>query len=212
VGELQKGRPVLVLQNLGLNILPVYHYAVVIGVLPNGKIILRSGRDERLVMDIDDFVTTWERTGSWGIVALQPGELPNNPDRLRYLRSVRDFELTGHVKGAGLGYLSAQDFWPGDRSVLFALGNNLLALKEYSKAEDVFLEIVMKDHGDIAALNNLAEALSLQGCDAIALTYVEQGIEIAMKGQSPLLEVLQQTRGEIEERFALPIRLPVCDR
>ena len=53
--ELKAGRTVLVLQNLGLKILPTYHYAVVIGVLSDGRVVLRSGTTERRLLDIDDF-------------------------------------------------------------------------------------------------------------------------------------------------------------
>ena len=42
VAELRQGRPVLVLQNYGVESLPVYHYSVVIGVRPDETVILRS--------------------------------------------------------------------------------------------------------------------------------------------------------------------------
>jgi hypothetical protein len=50
--ELQAGRPVLVLQNLDLKILPAYHYAVVVSMRSSGQIVLRSGPAKRLVMGI----------------------------------------------------------------------------------------------------------------------------------------------------------------
>ena len=53
LSELSTGRPVLVLQNLGLTSYPVWHYAVVIGFdASRNEIILRSGdRQRRLVAD-----------------------------------------------------------------------------------------------------------------------------------------------------------------
>jgi hypothetical protein len=46
--ELAAGRPVLVLQNLGLERAPVWHYAVVDGI-DQGDVILRSGTQQRRV-------------------------------------------------------------------------------------------------------------------------------------------------------------------
>ena len=48
VSELASGRPVLVLQNLGLERAPVWHYAVVVGV-DGDEVILRSGAQERRI-------------------------------------------------------------------------------------------------------------------------------------------------------------------
>src|SRR5512137_2247505 len=50
--EIAAGHPVVVLQNLGLAWIPVWHYAVMIGYdIPKGDVILHSGRDERLLTD-----------------------------------------------------------------------------------------------------------------------------------------------------------------
>jgi len=103
VAELRAGRPVLVLQNLGLDILPAYQYAVVIGVLPPDNVILRSGGDEKLIIDMGYFLVTWKRSGSWGMVVLKPGELPTNPDPVRYLNAISAFELSGDLLQAAKG-------------------------------------------------------------------------------------------------------------
>ena len=88
ISEIQSGRPVLVLQNQGFKFLPVYHYAVVIGVLPDNRIVLRSGMDSRVEMKAAHFYLTWERAGLWGLVVLRPGDLPEKADPLRYLNAV----------------------------------------------------------------------------------------------------------------------------
>lgn len=202
IGEIKAGHPVLVLQNLGLNIFPVYHYSVVVGLLPPDKLVLRSGANKSLDVDIDKFLKSWQKAGSWGIVALQAGELPFQPDKMTYLRAVRDFELLGYQREAAQAYLAARDFWPGDRGVLFALGNNQIDLKEYKEAERIFRELVLEDSEDVVALNNLAETLSLQGCPIIALSYIDQGIVHAMKSDSQLLHILRKTRLDILKRSA----------
>lgn len=201
VAELRAGRPVLVLQNLGLNILPAYHYAVAIGVLPPGKIVLRSGDKIRLEMDLEKFLATWKRADSWGIIVLRPGELPMNPDLLRYLNAVSAFELGGNLTQAAMGYLAAQTAWPEDQTVLFALGNNYLSQTEYDKAEAIFRKLIKDNPNHIAASNNLAETLVRQGCYSEAFMVVNEAVMAADRIKSPLRDTVLLTRKEISQHL-----------
>jgi len=83
LAEIDAGRPVLVLQNLGLTIAPRWHYAVVLGYSQRtGEIVLRSGRKERQVTSAARFEHSWARAGRWGFVVLAPGEqftIPPDP-------------------------------------------------------------------------------------------------------------------------------------
>ena len=73
LAELQAGRPVLVLQNLGLSWWPIWHYAVVIGFDPaRGVFFLRSGVTERLSLSARIFFNTWEASKFWAMVS--PGD------------------------------------------------------------------------------------------------------------------------------------------
>ena len=197
LAELKAGRPVLVLQNLGLNILPAYHYAVVIGVIPPEKIVLHSGKDKRLVMDIDDFLRTWKKTSSWGMIALRPGELPVNPDRMRYLNAVNAFELGGNVVGAARGYEAASTAWPEDQTALFAIGNNYLLQKKHKEAESIFRDLIQNNPDNIAAINNLAETFARQGCYLKALEVINRAVNSTARLNSPLKKNVLQTRNEI---------------
>ena len=95
--ELLVGRPVLVLQNLGLRILPAYHYAVVIGIKSSGQIVLRSGTTKQLIMDLSDFLISWKNAGNWAVIALNPEELPTDLDLEKYLEILAGIEATGNV-------------------------------------------------------------------------------------------------------------------
>jgi len=65
--ELHGGRPILVLQNLGVNLLPRWHYAVVVGIDPSaGTVMLRSGTDKRRLTPIRTFLHTFVRIGCSG--------------------------------------------------------------------------------------------------------------------------------------------------
>ena len=73
--EIAAGHPVIILQNLGLSWLPVWHYAVVIGYdVDEQDIILRSGTTRRKVMPYYVFERTWLRSNYWGLLVLKPGQ------------------------------------------------------------------------------------------------------------------------------------------
>jgi len=162
--ELKAGRPVLVLQNLGVRWIPRWHYAVVVGIdLDRQQVILRSGTDERRVTNLKLFLRTWQRSGFWGFVALPPGSLPANPDRERYLQSVADLEATGQTASALRGWQAALERWPEDPIALFGLGNAQLELGDSSAAEIAYRELLRDQPGNALAMNNLAYALARQG-------------------------------------------------
>ena len=75
--EIAAGHPVLILQNLSVSWLPVWHYSVLIGYdAAREHVILRSGTASRKVMPFDVFENTWARSDYWGVVILQPTPLP----------------------------------------------------------------------------------------------------------------------------------------
>lgn len=199
IAELRAGRPVLVLQNLGLKILPVYHYAVVIGLLQDDKIVLRSGTNPRLVMDLFLFLETWRRSGSWGMIVLRPGALPARPDPVRYLRAVSAFEVSGNILQAAHGYIAAHAFWPENQMAMFALGNNYLHQSKYRDAAAVFRKLLMVNPEHVAAANNLAETLARRGCYAQASTVINQAVKVAESLNSPFKKTVLQTRQEISQ-------------
>ena len=201
LSELRAGRPVLVLQNLGLNIFPVYHYAVVIGTLPPDKLVLRSGTTRRLVVDADHFLATWRRADSWGMVVLKPGELPEAPDPVRYLEAVSSFEISGNMLEAELAYSAACSAWPENQTARVALGNNYLRQARYQEAGSVFRELLTINPNHVAASNNLAEALVKRGCYEQALAVINRTVTIAEELNSALTKTVRQTQLEIREQM-----------
>lgn len=162
--ELADGRPVLVLQNLGVSWLPRWHYAVVVGIdLDRDEIILRSGTEQRRTTDIDLFLRTWQRSNGWGFVALQPGQLPADVSRDRYYRVVADMESTGHSAAARRAWEAALERWPEDPVALFGLGNVALTLGDTREAELLYRRLIEVDPSQLMARNNLAYALAGQG-------------------------------------------------
>ena len=192
-GELAAGRPVLVLQNLGVSLIPRWHYAVVVGAdAGSDEIILRSGTDERRVMRKSVFLRTWKRSKFWAVLILRPGELPANPDRSRYVEAVAGLEQTGHHLTARDAWQAGLSHWPDDPVLLFGLANAQYALGNFSEAEALFFLMLRNDNALLIARNNLAMTLVAQGRISEALEQIDAALSLA--ADSPLQEELMDTR------------------
>jgi tetratricopeptide (TPR) repeat protein len=194
--ELAAGRPVLVLQNLGVSWAPLWHYAVVIGAdSANKRIVLRSGTDRRRIMRTSVFLRTWQRSGFWAMTTLQPGDLPANPDRDRYIEAVAGLEQTGHYAAARDGWLAGRSHWPNDAVVRFGLANTEYARGNFVAARKLYLEMLSEDNRLLTARNNLAMTLVAMGQVDDALEQVD--IALTLAKDSPLLEELLDTQKTI---------------
>jgi tetratricopeptide (TPR) repeat protein len=186
------------LQNLGLKIVPVYHYAVVVGMQAGGRIVLRSGTIRRLVMDLDDFLKSWEKAGSWAVVVLNREELPADLDVMRYLETIAEIEAMGNSALAEGGYRSVLNRFPDQPVALFGLANTLFAGKRLSEAARIYRELLNRQPTHAAAANNLAETLAGLHCFRQALELLDAFL--SNNDQSDLTSTLTATRQEIEAR------------
>jgi hypothetical protein len=199
--ELDEGRPVLVLQNLGVAAIPRWHYAVVVGIdAERGEVVLRSGTDPRRVTPSDTFLRTWQRGDYWGMVVLPPGELPGDPDRSRYFEAIAALEQAGRAEEAAIAWQAALEHWPNDSVALFGLGNARLVLGDYRAAEDVYRKLLVVEPGMVVARNNLALALAEQGKFAAALRQI--GIALSENRDAALERELRDTEASIRRREA----------
>ena len=113
LGEIAAGNPVLVLQNLGFDWWPRWHYAVAVGYdLNKGEITLRSGVTRRYRVSMAVFETTWRRAEYWARVILPPETLPASAQPLAYIRAAVDLEQSGQSGAAMAGYRAASQRWP----------------------------------------------------------------------------------------------------
>ena len=199
--ELAAGRPVLVLQNLGVEAIPRWHYAVVVGIdVDRGEIVLRSGTDRRRVTRAATFLRTWRRGGYWGMVAVAPGELPAAVDRSRYFESIAALEQAGRPDAAAVAWRTALRNWPGDTVALFGLANALFAMQDFAAAEAAYRDLLRHDAGAVAARNNLALALAEQGRYDDALDQI--GIALSGNRDAALERELRDTAATIRRRKA----------
>jgi tetratricopeptide (TPR) repeat protein len=198
LAEVAAGHPVLVLQNLGIGPLSLWHYAVVVGFSPDeGVVLLRSGEDRRRSTPAGVFVRTWERGDHWAMVTLAPEELPAGEDLPRYLRAIAAMEATGRVEQAATAYRAAIARWPASALAHLGLGNALWNLGRASEAAGQYRQAVALAPDDVTALNNLASALASLGACGEAAALIERAERLALPG-NPLAENLADTRREVD--------------
>ena len=198
--ELRSGRPVLILQNLGMKRFPIWHYAVVVGYLPEDKeFVLRSGDKKRHLMGSRSFLRAWHRADYWGIVALRPNDLPANAAAEKYLRSVAAIESIGDAATAVTAYRAATDHWPKNGLAWLGLGNASYANGELDAARNAYQTLIEIEPDNAIALNNLSHVYVEQGCHDQALATIDTALAI-VEISDPLHSYLRQTLEDIELR------------
>lgn len=197
LAELRAGRPVLVLQNLGVGLIPVWHYAVVVGYDEDQQlVILRSGETKRRETPLSTFINTWSRADFWGLTVLEPGELPLLPDHDAYLKAVASFEEVGKPQAAVSAYAAAVERWPDSFIAMLGLGNAHYASRNLPDAEAGYRRALVLAPRHPVALNNLAQVLAEQGCYSTALENIDQALSIEPE-QDDWGAMLAATRREI---------------
>jgi tetratricopeptide (TPR) repeat protein len=168
--ELQSGKPVLVLQNLGLKRVPVWHYAVVIGFdRERGRVLLRSGTERRRGEPIGRFLRSWQRADQWAFVAVHPSQLPATATPERYVRALAGAAGVLEPAAADAAFATAVAHWPGESLVLFAAGGRHAAAGRWDDAAAVYEALLEVEPEHAAARNNLANVRAEQGCRREAL-------------------------------------------
>lgn len=165
LAEVSAGNPVLVMQNLGFDWWPQWHFAVVVGY---------DHQDETLILNTDTrkhhrqpykvFHSTWNRADRWAVVILPPDELPATAEALPWLRAAHDLETTGHTFAAETAYQTAARQWTDEPAPLLALGNLAYSQNRFDAAAN-HLRLATERFPEFAeGWNNLAYALSAAGC------------------------------------------------
>lgn len=206
VSELEAGRPVLILQDLGLPKFPRWHYAVLIGYDAERNVaILRSGGEERIEMKWQRFAGAWHRGGRFAMTVLHPGEIPAHAEPVRYLEAVAGLEAAGQRRAAAESYDAAIGRWPAEPLAWFGRGNVAYAEGNRGAAADAWMRAILLRPDDAAARNNLAEALLEAGCLDESRVQVERAAALA--GGTPLASAVADTRAKIDAAAAAHCQL-----
>jgi hypothetical protein len=178
--EVAAGHPVLVLQDVGIGPLHVWHYAVVIGYAPQSRrVVLRSGTTRRLDVSFDDFGSSWRKGGQWALVVLPADTLPATADATRYVESIVPLETLGDVATARTAYATALGRWPDEPLALFGLANADYRLGDYAAAEATYRTLLAASPGNAIVLNNLAEVQLARGCPNAAFATADAALRNA---------------------------------
>lgn len=165
--EVANGNPVLVMQNLGLDWLPQWHFAVVVGFNPESQqLILRSANNPKRTVHVDAFMETWGRADFWGIVASYPDYIPMSTTADVFIKEAVAMEYVGQVEVARKAYMTAYKHWPSADTYLAQLGlaNIAYARNEKDEAKKWFIEAIQHHPKKALVWNNLAFLMMDFGC------------------------------------------------
>lgn len=158
LAEIEAGHPVIVFQNLGLPIAPVWHYGVVVGYdLENEVVALHSGQRDVMQMPLGAFLKSWDGGDRWAMVVLPPDRHPARVDETALLRAAAGLERVGQFPAAEVAYRRGAARWPENWLWPFGLGNALYGQDKIAAARRAFMQALSLDPNAQAARNNLAQ-------------------------------------------------------
>jgi hypothetical protein len=193
--EIAAGHPVIVLQNLGLSWVPVWHYAVVIGYdLEKAIIILHSGIADKKTTALRTFENAWARSERWGLLVLPPGRLPATAEENSYVKAIVGLERARQWPAAVEGYKTALHRWPQSLAAHIGLSNSYYAQGDLASARTVLQKTTLHFPGEGVAFNNLAHVLWKQGKKQEAIKAARRAVKLG----GPHIEKYQQTLEEIQ--------------
>lgn len=183
--ELAAGNPLFVLQNLGLDSIPVWHYEVVVGYdFAKRVIILRSGVNRRVLRSFALFEKTWQRAGHWALAVVPADSIPATADADAYLDAAIGLEQVGRIDSANRAYATALSRWPQNLLAHSGLGNTAYARGEFSRAEAAYRDALEIDPARAEVWNNLAYALAQQGRHESSLDAIRRALALDPDSQN----------------------------
>lgn len=191
LAELHAGRPVLVMQNLGLSRLPQWHYAVALGYdLEARELILHSGLIKNYKLALTTFERTWQRAEHWAVVLLRPGEMPVDNREQAYFQSVQAFAGSATKEAAALAYRVGLERWPASVTLGMAVANLAYEDGDMRAAQTAYLGVIEHSPDYAAAHNNLAHVLHKRGDLALARKHAERAVRLGGSFSSSFQETL----------------------
>jgi tetratricopeptide (TPR) repeat protein len=195
--EVAGGQPVIVLQDYGVWPVHIWHYAVVIGFdRESQRVVMRSGRNERLEAPFAALEYTWKSGDRWAMVTPKPGRVPATAQRDRYAEAVVAMARVSDARAARIAYEALLDRWPDTLVAEIGLANAFYAMGELARSEAVLRKALARHPDSVPVLNNLAQVLSDQGRHDEALAAIER----AARDPGTYAAAVEETRRSIEGR------------
>lgn len=207
LATLAEGYPVLVLQNLGVDSVPFWHYAVAIGYdAARNELLLRSGTQRRASLSARRFEGSWGRAQHWGIVVVQPGVVPRSATSAAFLEAAAGLESAGRLDAALAAYEASATRWPGEPVALLGQGNVHYRKGRLDAAQSAFRAAVALQPQDAVARNNLAQVLLELGRTEEALVEIEQARKVLTDPR--FADSLAATESAIRAALSAPASRP----
>jgi len=199
--EVVAGRPVLVLQNLGLDWYQAWHYAVVIGYdLNERQIILHSGTTPHYRLALRTFERTWQRADHWSVVLLRPGELAVDGDDNAYFQAAAAFGRHQPAAAVEKVFAAGLQRWPENRLLAMGLGNLYYSNGDTDRAIVFYRRVIAGEPDFAPAHNNLAQALDDLGEHEAALAHARRAVALGGDHSDQYLATLQAIeRGRVTD-------------
>ena len=193
IREIAAGHPVIVLQNLGLSWIPVWHYAVAVGYdTPRDEIMLHTGLNARQRLSMPVFQNTWGRAKDWGLLVINPSELPATAEEGKFVEAVIGLEKAKQPAAAVDAYRAALSRWPRNLAAMMGLGNSYYALGDLKNSEAAFRRAVALHPDSGAAWNNLSDVLLRQERKSEALQAARQAVALGGPGEETFRKTLEE--------------------
>lgn len=201
LNEIRAGRPVLILQNLGLSWYPQWHYAVIVGYdLQQQSLVLRSGLEARHEVGIHTFERTWARGQRWAMVVLKPGELPAQAEEWRYLQAIVGLEKLQHWDALQTAYTTGLTKWPASLELRMGLGNLYFMRGDKQAALQEYRSILSCSPDYAPALNNLAQVYADLGQLQQGLDYAKRAVLVGGVHAELYLSTLNEIRTKLSRQ------------
>lgn len=137
--ELAAGHPVLVVENLGVAGKPLWNCVVAVGYDDGAEqILVNSGTEPGKRISFRLFERLWSDSDQWGLVVLNPGDLPAAARQREYLAAAKGLEKAGRAWEAVLSYDTALAKWPNDGEAMMGLASSLHSLGDAKGAADAY--------------------------------------------------------------------------
>jgi hypothetical protein len=194
LSEVAAGTPVIVLQNLSLSILPIWHYSVVVGYdLDQRDIILQSGGQRAEALPLRTFEHIWARGQHWAIVALPPDRLPVSQQPEQIFAAATALERVD-AAAARRTYGAMTRKFPDFMPAWIGLGNTAFVQGDLAQAVAAFETATGLDPASADAWNNLATAWAAVGRACEAARAADRALQIG----GPHVAQYRQTAAAID--------------
>ncbi len=193
--EINSNVPVLVLQNLGFEFWPRWHYAVVVGYdLTKRTITLHSGTTKNYTMKLVTFERTWKRADNWAMLAVAPGVTTKSMNEDEYFISAVAFEKVNQPQVVEKVYLAGVKRWPSALLLKTAYANFLYHQNRLDESAEQYQAILNIHPDDATVHNNLAQVLMEMGQMDLAERHASIAVELGGQYADRYSQTLNEIR------------------